>query len=66
LIGSTSHFRSHQCNAYVVYWGPDLFYPAHCHEAEELYFVISGKAIFAADGTAPKELGLTHQTFHAS
>ena len=34
-----------------------FFYPAHYHEAEELYFVISGKAIFAADGTAPKELG---------
>ena len=31
----------------------------HYPKAEELYFVISGKAMFAADGTAPKELGPT-------
>jgi mannose-6-phosphate isomerase-like protein (cupin superfamily) len=66
LIGPTGHFRSHQCNVYFGYWGPHLFYPAHHHEAEEKYFVISGKAIFAAEGATPKELGPTDETFHAS
>ncbi|MGA0310185.1 MAG: dimethylsulfonioproprionate lyase family protein [Candidatus Puniceispirillaceae bacterium] len=66
LIGPTGHFTSKQLNAYIGYWGPELFYPAHYHEAEELYFVISGEATFTADGRPPVRLGPTQQTYHAS
>ena len=66
LIGPTGHFRSDKCNAYIAYWGPDLYYPAHHHASEELYFVLSGAAMFESDGDAAARLGPTEHRFHAS
>jgi len=66
LIGPTGHFQSAQCNAYIGYWGPDLYYPAHYHASEELYFVLSGAALFESEGVAPATLGPGASRFHAS
>ena len=45
---------------------PDLYYPAHHHASEELYFVLSGAAMFESDGDAAARLGPTEHRFHAS
>jgi len=66
LIGPTGHFHSAQCNAYIGYWGPHLYYPAHHHASEELYFVLSGEALFESDGDAAATLGPTEHRRHAS
>jgi hypothetical protein len=66
LIGPTGHFRSDKCNAYIAYWGPDLYYPAHHHASEEPYFVLSGAAMFGLDDDAAATLGPAEHRFHAS
>jgi len=66
LIGPTGHFRSDQCCAFIGYWGPVLFYPAHHHASEELYFVLAGHALFESDGDCPATLGPAAHRFHAS
>ena len=66
LIGPTGHFRSDQCSAFIGYWGPGLFYPAHHHASEELYFVLAGHALFESDGDSPATLGPAAHRFHAS
>ncbi|MEL6958004.1 MAG: dimethylsulfonioproprionate lyase family protein [Pseudomonadota bacterium] len=50
LFGPNGHFRSSKLRGYIGYWGPDLTYDWHAHEAEELYFTLSGKAVFSAHG----------------
>lgn len=50
LFGPTGHFRSARLRGYIGYWGPDLVYDWHDHEAEELYFTLAGRAVFAAKG----------------
>ena len=49
LYGPTGHYVSEQSRAFIGYWGADLFYPPHSHEAEEIYFVAAGSAAFAID-----------------
>ena len=66
LIGPTGQFHSDKCNAYIAYWGSDLYYPAHHHALEELYFVLSGAAMFKSYGDAAVTLGPAEQRFHAS
>lgn len=50
LFGPAGHFRSQKLRGYLGYWGPDLTYDWHAHEAEELYFTLSGRAVFSAHG----------------
>ena len=66
LFGPTGHFHSDKCNAHIAYWGLDLYYPAHHHASEELYFVLSGAAMFESDGDAAATLGPAKNRFHAS
>ena len=66
LIGPIGHFQSDQCCAFIGYWGPGLFYPAHHHASEELYFVLAGYALFVSDGDGPATLGPAAHRFHAS
>ena len=66
LIGPTGHFHSDKCNAYIACWGPDLYYPAHHHASEELYFALSGAAMFESDGAVATALGPAEHRFHAS
>ena len=56
LLGPTGHFESDAVRAFVGYWGQGLEYPPHRHEAEEIYLVVSGSALFASDGVPDKML----------
>ncbi|SFM52839.1 dimethylsulfonioproprionate lyase family protein [Shimia aestuarii] len=56
LVGPTGHFQSDTIRAYIAYWGAHLYYPWHQHEAEELYYIIAGKALFEAEGCPPETL----------
>jgi len=57
FLGPEGHFEAQDIRAYIAYWGPGLYYPWHRHEAEELYFVISGEGIFEVEGQPPRRLG---------
>ncbi|MEM6305701.1 MAG: dimethylsulfonioproprionate lyase family protein [Pseudomonadota bacterium] len=50
LFGPAGHFRSAKLRGYLAYWGPDLTYDWHAHEAEELYFTLGGRGVFSAHG----------------
>lgn len=66
LVGPTGHFRSDDIRAYIAYWGEHLYYPWHQHEAEELYYIISGQALFEADGLPPQVLRPGDTRLHLS
>lgn len=60
LLGPTGHYIDHATRAYLGYWGPELYYPWHTHQAEELYFVVAGSAEFEfGDGRAKRSVGET-------
>jgi len=50
LFGPKGHFLSSEARGYVGFWGPGLDYDWHGHEAEEIYFVVAGGALFRAEG----------------
>jgi mannose-6-phosphate isomerase-like protein (cupin superfamily) len=56
LVGPEGHYRSDEIRAYIAYWGENLYYPWHLHEAEELYFILAGEALFEAEGDDPVTL----------
>jgi hypothetical protein len=66
LIGPTGHMHTNSARAYITYWGPDLVYPWHLHEAEELYFLVAGSAEFAADGLKTQTLAAGETRIHIS
>lgn len=66
LVGPGGHFRSDRIRAFIAYWAEGLRYPWHLHEAEEIYYVIAGRALFEAEGEAPAMLGPGDTRFHAS
>lgn len=56
LVGPKGHFQTPDLRAYVAYWGAGLTYDWHLNQAEELYYIISGEALFMAEGTKPAVL----------
>lgn len=46
LVGPDGVYRSDQLRVFIGYWGPDIHYPWHRHEAVEIYQVISGAMRF--------------------
>ncbi|MEO1026320.1 MAG: dimethylsulfonioproprionate lyase family protein, partial [Pseudomonadota bacterium] len=46
LYGPSGHFQCENARGFIAYWGPGLTYDWHDHLAEELYFVLSGAALF--------------------
>ena len=46
LFGPTGHFLTNKMSLYVIFFDTENFYTWHNHEAEELYFVLSGSAKF--------------------
>jgi len=52
LAGPHGHFHSDSARLTVGYWGPGLYYPPHNHAPAELYTVVSGQALFHAEGEA--------------
>lgn len=57
LLGPGGHFRTGALRAYIAFWGAHLHYPPHLHEAEELYCVLAGEAVFHAAGMPSARLG---------
>lgn len=50
LFGPTGHFHSQSLCGYIAFWGEGLHYDWHSHEAEELYLVLGGEALFKVEG----------------
>lgn len=66
LAGPEGHFLTDQARITVGYWGPGLFYPRHQHQPEELYTIVSGRALFHADGEADIWLAPGETRLHLS
>ena len=46
LIGRKGHFYAEKMRVFICYWGEYLNYKWHSHEAEEMYYILGGKARF--------------------
>jgi mannose-6-phosphate isomerase-like protein (cupin superfamily) len=46
IIGQRGPFVSDRIRAGIAIWGPDIVYPRHQHQAEEVYVVLAGAAGF--------------------
>ncbi len=46
IIGQRGPFVSDRIRAGIGIWGPDIVYPRHRHQAEEVYVVLAGAAEF--------------------
>ena len=66
LIGPTGHFLTSEMALWVNYLDKNSYYPWHNHEAEELYFIVSGEAKFESESEKPKILRTTDTRFHKS
>ncbi len=56
LYGPKGHYHCETSRGFFAYWGPGLNYGWHHHAPEELYFVISGNALFRSEGEADAQL----------
>ena len=65
LIGPTGHFYSDAIRGFICYWGEQLKYAWHSHEAEEIYCILAGKALFKTK-TMTKVLKANQTHFHKS
>ncbi|MEM8730678.1 MAG: dimethylsulfonioproprionate lyase family protein [Pseudomonadota bacterium] len=66
IIGDAAPFFSHNFRLFVVYMPPGLNYPWHHHPAEEIYLVVSGRAVFRTRNRPDELLHEGHTMFHAS
>jgi len=66
LIGPTGHFETSDMGLYVNFLDMNSHYPWHNHEAEELYFIVSGEAKFEKGNEAPVILKPEDTCFHKS
>ena len=66
ITGDDSPFASQSLRVFMVYMPAGVYYPWHTHPAEELYFVISGSAIFRHDGAKDEVLTEGKSLFHES
>ncbi|NKB64640.1 MAG: hypothetical protein GKR95_21825 [Gammaproteobacteria bacterium] len=51
IIGKNGPFLSDRIRCGIGIWGPHISYPKHRHQAEEIYLVMSGSAVFTLDGS---------------
>ena len=65
LIGPTGHFYNDAIRGFICYWGENLHYKWHSHEAEEIYYILGGKALFETK-TMTKVLKANETKFHKS
>ena len=66
LIGPTGHFQTSEMALYVNFLDKNAYYPWHNHEAEELYFIVSGEAKFESKNQKEEILSSTKTRFHKS
>ena len=65
LLGPTGHFYNGAIRGFICYWGEHLNYKWHSHEAEEIYYILGGKALFKTK-TMTKVLEANETQFHKS
>jgi len=65
LIGPAGHFYNDAIRGFICYWGENLYYKWHSHEAEEIYYILGGKALFKTK-TMTKVLKANETQFHKS
>ena len=65
LLGPTGHFYNDAIRGFICYWGEHLNYKWHSHEAEEIYYILGGKALFKTK-TMTKVLEANETQFHKS
>ena len=65
LIGPTGHFYDEAIRGFICYWGEHLSYKWHSHEAEEIYYILGGKALFKTKAMT-KVLEANETQFHKS
>lgn len=66
LVGPEGHYHSDMVRAYIAWWGENLYYPWHLHEAEELYYILAGHALFEAEGQPAQVLRAGDTRIHPS
>ena len=66
LIGPTGHFQTSEMALYVNFLDKNAYYHWHNHEAEELYFIVSGEAKFESKNQNEEILSSTKTRFHKS
>lgn len=66
IIGDEAPFKSDLIRLFMVYMPAGLYYPWHQHPAEEIYFVVSGSAVFSRSGHPDKVLTEGQTAFHSS
>ena len=66
LFGPNGHFLTKDMSLYVIFFDKETFYTWHNHEAEELYFVISGSAKFESKDNKSEILNKLKTRFHKS
>ena len=66
LIGPSGHFKTSEMALYVNYLCKNAYYPWHNHDAEELYFIVSGKAKFESKDQNTEILTSTNTRLHKS
>ena len=66
LFGPTGHFLTNEMSLFVIFFDKQTYYTWHNHEAEELYFVISGSAKFESKDDRSAILFKTKSRFHKS
>ena len=66
LIGPSGHFETSEMALYVNFLDKNTYYPWHNHEAEELYFIVSGEAKFESKDQDEEILSSTKTRFHKS
>jgi quercetin dioxygenase-like cupin family protein len=66
IIGECGPFSSESIRLYIVYMPPNLYYPWHNHPAEEIYWVLSGSAIFKRENSPDQVLCAGDTSYHRS
>ena len=66
ITGLHSPFACDTMRMFMVYMPAGLHYPWHSHLAEELYFILSGEAVFQRAGCEDAHLGEGDMMFHHS
>ncbi len=66
IIGGGGPFAAPSMRLWIVYMPPNLYYPWHHHPAEEMYFVVSGSAVFSRKGHPDRVLSEGDTMFHES
>ena len=66
LYGPTGHYISQQSRAFIGYWGDNLHYPRHHHEAEEVYYILAGEARFDVDNELSTRCRTEALQFHTT